>query len=233
MAEKLKNPVSESGSHPDPEDDLDYETRLSNAAADALQEFFLERELEDERLAEAQMGHITDFQPQEDWQLSQFWYDDKTAEILAREALAVAGEYGRIACVSSPTVYRKLVGLKSLNVEVKCLEYDRKFEMFGNDFIFYDFNEPLDLDTCLKNHFDVVIADPPFLSEECLTKTALTLKYLARDKIILCTGAVMESLALKLLNVSPCEFRPTHQKQLQNEFLCYTNYESETLNSGN
>ena len=36
--------------------------------------------------------------------------------------------------------------------------------------------------------FDLVLADPPFLSDECLTKTAVTLKFLAKDKILLCTG---------------------------------------------
>ena len=33
--------------------------------------------------------------------------------------------------------------------------------------------------------FDVVFADPPFLSEECLTKTAVTIKFMAKGKIIL------------------------------------------------
>lgn len=34
----------------------------------------------------------------------------------------------------------------------------------------------------------------------------------------------MEELALKLLNVRPCGFVPRHNKNLANEFLCYTNY---------
>ena len=37
----------------------------------------------------------------------------------------------------------------------------------------------------------MVFADPPFLSEECLTKTAVTLKYLAKRKIVLCTGKLL------------------------------------------
>ena len=32
------------------------------------------------------------------------------------------------------------------------------------------------------------MADPPYLTEECLSKTVQTIKYLAKDKIILCTG---------------------------------------------
>lgn len=35
----------------------------------------------------------------------------------------------------------------------------------------------------------------------------------------------MEELALKLLNVRPCGFAPRHNRNLANEFLCYTNYD--------
>jgi EEF1A lysine methyltransferase 1 len=38
--------------------------------------------------------------------------------------------------------------------------------------------------------FEVVLVDPPYLSDECLTKTAMTIRKLATDKIILCTGIV-------------------------------------------
>jgi hypothetical protein len=37
---------------------------------------------------------------------------------------------------------------------------------------------------------DLVIADPPFLSEECLSKAAETMRLLSRaGKLVLCTGA--------------------------------------------
>ena len=44
----------------------------------------------------------------EDWQLSQFWYTDATADALASAvAAAVANvDQPRIACVSTPTLYR-------------------------------------------------------------------------------------------------------------------------------
>ena len=61
--------------------------------------------------------------------------------------------------------------------------------MYGSNFIFYDYNDPLSLPETLKEHsFDLVMADPPFLNEECLAKTSETIKYLTKDKIILCTG---------------------------------------------
>lgn len=71
---------------------------------------------------------------------------------------------------------------------VKVFEFDKRFSQFGDDFIFYDYNFPLNVPENFKQYFDLVIADPPFLSDECLTKTAETIKYLSKDKIILCTG---------------------------------------------
>ena len=95
----------------------------------------------------------------------------------------------RIACVSCPTLFSKLLEIKSSDVEVIILEYDRRFDIYGDLFCFYDYNQPLNLPRKLEEHsFGVVVADPPFLSEECLRKTAETVKYLAREKIILCTG---------------------------------------------
>ena len=50
----------------------------------------------------------------EDWQLSQFWYTDATADALASAvADAVANvDQPRIACISAPTLYRlKMMGL--------------------------------------------------------------------------------------------------------------------------
>jgi len=78
--------------------------------------------------------------------------------------------------------------MNAANCTVVCLEYDRRFSVFGDSFIFYDYNEPLALPTELKESFDLVVADPPFLSEECLQKTAQTVHFLTRRKILLCTG---------------------------------------------
>jgi len=96
--------------------------------------------------------------------------------------------------------------------------------------VFYDYKEPLKLpDNLHANSFDVVVVDPPFLSEECLTKAATTTKHLAKGKIILCTGAVMEDVAKQVLNVTPCNFVPKHANNLANEFQCYLNYSSNYL----
>ncbi|KAL4232652.1 EEF1A lysine methyltransferase 1 [Mactra antiquata] len=196
-----------------------------------LQQFYTEQANENQKLVEAvKTGNTADITLQEDWQLSQFWYTDETALRIAEEALSIAGDTGRIACISAPTAYKKIAEIKPATCEVKCLEFDKRFEIFKEDFLFYDYKEPLNLPLDQKHRYDIVIADPPFLSEECLSKTSTTAKFLTKNKIILCTGAIMEDTALKLLDAKPCKFIPKHSNQLQNEFRCYTNYESELLN---
>ncbi|UYV63923.1 TIGD4 [Cordylochernes scorpioides] len=168
-------------------------------------------------------------------QLSQFWYSASTATILAQEVMRLVGEKGsyvrevtqplrRVACISCPTIVQYLHKLNPPpGLDILNLEYDRRFE--GPGFVFYDYQNPLELDPPLAAHScDIVLADPPFLSAECLSKVAETVRYLARDKIIICTGAVMEENVCKILGLTPCRFQPTHERHLGNEFKCYANY---------
>lgn len=91
--------------------------------------------------------------------------------------------------MSTPSVYQKLRELRGELVSVCLFEFDRRFAVYGEDFIFYDYSRPLDLPGDVAAHsFDVVIADPPYLSADCLKKTAETVRYLTRGKILLCTG---------------------------------------------
>ncbi|XP_028643038.1 EEF1A lysine methyltransferase 1 [Grammomys surdaster] len=133
----------------------------------------------------------------------------------------------RIACVSAPSVYQKLRELHREDISVYIFEYDRRFAIYRDEFIFYDYNHPLDLPEGIAAHsFDIVVADPPYLSEECLRKTSETIQFLTRGKVLLCTGAIMEEQAARLLRVKMCKFIPEHSRNLANEFRCYTNYDS-------
>lgn len=78
--------------------------------------------------------------------------------------------------------------MNPVDCTVICLEFDRRFSCFGDSFVFYDYNEPVALPAELKESCDLVVADPPFLSDECLQKTAETVRYLTTKKILLCTG---------------------------------------------
>ncbi|XP_004774383.1 EEF1A lysine methyltransferase 1 isoform X1 [Mustela putorius furo] len=198
--------------------------QLSSHALAALQEFYAEQKQQSDpgRDDKYNIGII-----EENWQLSQFWYSQDTALRLATEAVAAAGERGRIACVSAPSVYQKLRSLHREDISVYIFEYDKRFAIYGEEYIFYDYNNPLDLPEKIATHsFDIVIADPPYLSKECLRKTSETIKYLTQGKILLCTGAVMEEEAAKLLGVKMCKFIPKHTRTLGNEFRCYVNYDS-------
>lgn len=205
---------------------------LSAHTLAALQEFYNETKVVTDHSA-APTHQFAVGAVEEDWRMSQFWYSDETATQLAEEAVREAGEGGRIACLSAPSVYQKLkqgVVDGSDRVSAVVLEYDRRFASYGEDFVFYDYNKPLSLpDSVSPHNFDIVLADPPYLSEECLSKVTQTIKYLSKGKVLLCTGAIMENLAKDLLDVKMCSFLPKHNRNLSNEFRCFVNYPSRLL----
>ncbi|XP_063571178.1 EEF1A lysine methyltransferase 1 isoform X3 [Pongo abelii] len=190
----------------------DETPQLSAHALAALQEFYAEQkqQIEPGEDDKYNIGII-----EENWQLSQFWYSQETALRLAQEAIAAVGEGGRIACVSAPSVYQKLRELCRENFSIYIFEYDKRFAMYGEEFIFYDYNNPLDLPERIAAHsFDIVIADPPYLSEECLRKTSETIKYLTRGKILLCTGQNQQPIWIPSRHL-----KPYHEPDAKEEIL--------------
>ncbi|KAJ4023887.1 Protein-lysine N-methyltransferase efm5 [Fusarium irregulare] len=85
----------------------------------------------------------------------------------------------------------------------------------------------------LKGSLDSVIIDPPFFSNDCQTKFALTGRWLVKPKsprVIVCTGERMAPIIDKLyrsLEVYPTTFEPAHAG-LSNHYYCYANFESST-----
>ncbi|KAK5200605.1 Protein-lysine N-methyltransferase efm5 [Cryomyces antarcticus] len=150
------------------------------------------------------------------------------------------------------------------------LEYDERFAVFKKEFVFYDFEHPMRLPgkklhsnkphvlnlICspadLKGKFNRIICDPPFLSADCQTKAALTVRWLSKSwtnpanarelqsaqnlnptglHLIVCTGERMELLITKLYGkagIRTTTFNPEHSKGLSNEFRCYANFECST-----
>lgn len=123
------------------------------------------------------------------------------------------------------------------------LEHDNRFRVFS-EFVFYDFAEPFNLPAHLKGTIDRIIVDPPFLSEDCHTKSAMTVKWLCKPaqpanpadvgpsngnepRIIISSGERMEILINKLYRsygVRTSDYEPEHAKGLSNEFYCYANF---------
>ncbi|GLT88377.1 hypothetical protein SLE2022_064040 [Rubroshorea leprosula] len=163
----------------------------------------------------------------EDWRLSQFWYNPETARTVAHEVLTLCnGSDFRVACIACPTLYAHLKKMDP-GISVQLLDYDRRFEQYGSDFTFYDYNQPLELPSGIKQACQVVVADPPYLSKECLEKVAQTVSFLAQPGqpyLLLLTGEVQKDRAAELLGLRPCNFRPQHSSKLGNEFRLFTNY---------
>ncbi|XP_034186975.1 EEF1A lysine methyltransferase 1 [Osmia lignaria lignaria] len=204
-------------------DNSDDDLQLCPTTLAVLNEFLKEKEEREKQLKHNLESQTLNITFDENWQLSQFWYDEETINTLVKGAINSTKLNEKIALISCPSLYSALKKNTS-GQQVTLFEYDERFKVFGSDFIPYNYKFPLDIARDMSNSYDLVIADPPFLSDECLTKTAVTIKFLAKKKIVLCTGAVMSELAGRLLNVTVCNFIPHHRNNLANEFYCYSNF---------
>lgn len=230
----------------------DDDLQLSASSLEALNEFMTEHAEQLNRFEDLKAHADSEYEKPkriismadfgEDWNYSQFWYDEATAQSLAEELLDGTDENSLIGLVSAPSVYVKIKelqskGLVSPNIKVKLFEFDPRFELVGEDFIRYDYNQPLrGLPSELKNKFNRILLDPPFLNEDCQTKTALTVRWLTRPwqrgsdlKVMACSGERMRGLLERLyepVGLKATMFEVGH-KGLSNEFLCYSTHESE------
>ncbi|KAJ8105401.1 hypothetical protein ONZ43_g7440 [Nemania bipapillata] len=86
----------------------------------------------------------------EDWNESQFWYSDDTANLLATQLLEGMTDDSVIAVVSTPSAFVALkkimtaAGYSGPKPKTYLLEHDHRFDVFP-EFVFYDFAEPFKL----------------------------------------------------------------------------------------
>ncbi|KAI3319033.1 putative N6-adenine methyltransferase-domain-containing protein [Xylariaceae sp. AK1471] len=236
-------------------DDTEDSVALSGEALAALQDFYAERDAHAERLeklkaqveandreraARESASQLSIHTFAEDWNESQFWYSDETANVYANQLLEGASDDSVIAVVSTPSVFVALKNIMSAagytgpKPKTYLLEHDQRFAVFP-EFLFYDFAQPFKLPPHLKGNVDRMICDPPFLSEDCQTKLAMTMRWLSRGsssntpRVLICTGERMKPLITRLyrpLGVRTTTYEPVHQG-LKNEFYCYANFECE------
>ncbi|KEY64764.1 hypothetical protein S7711_05414 [Stachybotrys chartarum IBT 7711] len=201
-----------------------------NAEKDAHAEKFEKLKAEAEANAPLSMEAFA-----EDWNESQFWYSDETAGVLAEQLLDGASKDTTIGVLSAPSAFVALKNkLRTVDEaerpKLVLLEHDDRFGVFP-EFFFYDFQQPLKLPGHLKGTLDCIICDPPFLSDDCQTKAALTARWLLKPgspRVVVCTGERMEPLVCKLyqsFGVQTTTFEPKHARGLSNEFYCYANFE--------
>lgn len=233
-------------------DSDDEPLQLSALTLQALQEFKRDESTQLERFNalkekaedEDQARKMTIHDFKENWQLSQFWYEDSTAEILGRALLEGADEDTVIAVASAPSVYAAMMKLPESEIPTKhiyCLEFDRRFAVLaGKNFVFYDYNKPRDLPQHILNRCHRVLIDPPFLEEDCQNKSAEAAEtMLVKDhsiktktgvsqyRLITSTGERMSAVVKRNYpDTFLTDFLPEHRNGLSNEFRCYSTHES-------
>lgn len=227
---------------------------LSSHALAALQQFKQEENDRLEQFEALYKESETQFDQQqkvlsidafkEDWQLSQFWYADDTAKILGQALLEGADEDTVVVIASAPSVYAAIKQLPEEEVPTKhiyLLEFDSRFEVLaGKDhFSVYDYNYPDMIPDHLRNKCHRLLIDPPFLEEECQTKSSQAANNLlvidrsgktksgdSRYKLISSTGERMQHIVKKNYpDTKMTTFLPEHKNGLSNEFRCYANFE--------
>ena len=73
--------------------------------------------------------------------------------------------------MSAPSVYQKLRERLRDDVSLCIFEYDRRFAVYGEDFVYYDYKSPVDLPERVGTHsFAIVVADPPISRMNVLGK---------------------------------------------------------------
>lgn len=104
-----------------------------------------------------------------------------------------------------------------------------KFAKYEKAFVAYDYNLGDD-ENYLKEHensFDLIILDPPFLSEECLRKSLLIvnrIKKREKSLIVLNTGTIQKELA-ELHGLIEATYKPQHKNNLANQFSTFSNFD--------
>lgn len=220
--------MSENRTHDSDDDDcqLPADTML------VLQQFLREKELREKAEETGELAGDKVFE--ENWQLSQFWYNEETKVKLARVVGHFKSAFGgrdlQVALLSSPSLYHHV---KEVVNNVTLFEYDQRFASIGEDFKHFDYNRATEDDYLeeYRKSFDLIIADPPFLSEECIEKMGIIVRKIAKDdcKTVLCSGYAVKEWAKKFLGLDICKFEPQHERNLGNEFASYANFDLDSV----
>ena len=147
--------------------------QLSPETLAALMEFYEEKNI---------IAKEDDYEKiDEDWELSQFWYTNETADNI----INLIGNYAEknkklnIALLCTPSLYKAYLRNKNKfeNLNVALFEFDKRFSIFGDDFNFYDLNKPLEIDKIHHKKYDIIVTDPPFLNSETIHKITETMRF--------------------------------------------------------
>ena len=228
------------------DESVDPEVALSPATLAALKSFLQEKEAAKQH--DLDEMNSQKLQPRlnmsENWQLSQFWYDEATCQRLGQEILFLgkeihmkSNEQVNVACLSCPSIYKALVAIEfPAYMNVYIFEIDERFSVFGSSFVHYDFNKATELPPFLLRTTDIIALDPPFLNKDtlsCFARSVFALRRSNEVKILHCSGRVMCKPTRVLLGCRPCKLPIKHQDgRLSNPFALFVNYDADNERLG-
>ena len=195
--------------------------QLSPETLAALMEFYQEKNKANEK-DEDGYDKI-----EEDWELSQFWYNKETADkiILLIGNYAQKNKKENIALLCAPSLYRAFLRNKEklCNLNLALFEYDKRFSIFGDNYNFYDLNKPTEIDDKHHKKYDIIVADPPFLNKETIKKVAESMRLIGNKdsmKIFITGLQVQDSVIEEFPELKlQSNIKIEHDKQrLQNPF---------------
>ncbi|KAL0221922.1 hypothetical protein RCL1_001776 [Eukaryota sp. TZLM3-RCL] len=155
---------------------------------------------------------------------NQYWYSSKTIEVFLRELKSAE----RVACVCCPSIYYSLP--KEIQEVSYLFDLDTKFAKNNDRFVCYDLlnhSVPPEATPC----FDFIFVDPPFVTEDVLTKVASYVHHLCHDRtrILITTIAENKDFVYTLFKQAvPQAFKPSVPNLIY-QFDCFVNYESSNL----
>ncbi|KAL0666834.1 hypothetical protein Bca4012_029538 [Brassica carinata] len=122
-----------------------------------------------------------------------------------------------------------------ITLSLQTIDTVRRFERYGSEFTYYDYNEPEDLPLELKHWFNIIVADPPYLSKECLERVTQTVSFMASpvdSLLLLLTEMCKDIWRLRYWVFGLACLKPHHSSKLGNEFRLFVSYDPGTRLGG-
>ena len=192
----------------------------------------------------------------EDRDLNQYWYSEKSIEILCdaiREGLSLF-KGKRVAFLSTPSLFFSLSMEEREHCalfEVSCLidfplpclpgfipssSFLRKFDTSWEScpgYHFYDYKHPTDIEDSCRGAFDLVVIDPPFISQSVWRNYATTASLLSKGgeaRVIATTVSENSALMESLFGCRRVSFRPMIP-HLVYQYSAFANFPTSALDN--
>ena len=184
-----------------------------------------------DRRIESKKNRFLKLHPEKE-QYNQYWFSEDTINFFIEQITRHSPT--KIGFVAVPSVFFSLD--KETQEKSFMFDIDEKLTKKHKNGIRYDFNEG-DYETKfpeLKNTFDYLVIDPPFITEAAWSKFADFAKFLKKEncKIIACSIAENKDKLKQLLDLDMKVFQPSIP-HLVYQYNIYANYNDEELDKKN